>query len=89
MQPIAYLSRILNDAEKQYWPTEMEVLGFVWTLAKWRHWIDGTHAPPATLFTDHNAIVDLPRNSTSIANSTAGSVGNKKLLRGNGVRKPV
>ncbi|KAI0849048.1 hypothetical protein F5Y00DRAFT_236482, partial [Daldinia vernicosa] len=31
IQPIAFLSRTLLAAEQLYWPTETEVLGFIWT----------------------------------------------------------
>lgn len=29
MQPILFLSRLLTAAEKNYWPTELEIAGFV------------------------------------------------------------
>ena len=34
VQPILFLSRVLKDAEKKYWPTELEVAGLVWTIIK-------------------------------------------------------
>lgn len=37
IRPIAFISRTLSDAEKKYWPTEMEIAGFVWSLRKTRH----------------------------------------------------
>ena len=52
VQPIAFCSRILATREKRYWPTEMEVLGYVWMLKKCMHWIRGTRIPPVTVFTE-------------------------------------
>ena len=72
IRPIAFLSRILSNDEKKYWPTEMEVLGFVWTVKKAHHWICTTHCPPVTVFTDHGAILGL-RRQADIALSTASS----------------
>lgn len=32
VQPIMFLSRLLTQAEKNYWPTELETAGLVWTV---------------------------------------------------------
>lgn len=37
MQPILFLSRLLTAAEKNYWPTKLEIAGFVWVIKKLRH----------------------------------------------------
>lgn len=29
IQPILFLSQVINEAEKNYWPTELEVAGLV------------------------------------------------------------
>ncbi|RYC55019.1 hypothetical protein CHU98_g11190 [Xylaria longipes] len=79
IQPIAFLSRLLAHAEKRYWPTEMEVLGFVWALRKTRHWIDVAQAG-VYIFTDHRAIIGLT-NHKDIVNSTALSSKNLRLIR--------
>ena len=34
VQPIMFLSRCLNDVERNYWPTESEVAGIVWVVEK-------------------------------------------------------
>jgi hypothetical protein len=39
-RPICYLSKRLNKHEVNYWPTELEVAGLVWTVRKVRHLID-------------------------------------------------
>ncbi|GAW26152.1 hypothetical protein SAMD00023353_2201730 [Rosellinia necatrix] len=78
IQPIAFLSRTLANAEKNYWPTEMEVLGFVWALRKTQHWINV--ACSTYIFTDHRSIIGLT-NHKDIVNSTALSNQNLRLVR--------
>ena len=56
-RPICYLSKRLNKHEMNYWPTELEVAGLVWTVKKTRHFIDD--APKIFAFTDHIATVDI------------------------------
>lgn len=34
IEPILFLSKLLNDAEQRYWPMELEVSGLVWTIRK-------------------------------------------------------
>jgi hypothetical protein len=33
-QPVLFPSRCLTEAEKKYWPTELEVAGLVWVIRK-------------------------------------------------------
>lgn len=40
VQPIMFLSKCLNSAEQNYWPTELEVAGVVWVVRKTRHLIE-------------------------------------------------
>jgi hypothetical protein len=61
VQPIAFLSRTLSDAERTYWSSEMEILGFVWVLRKCRHWVMAARKHPIYIFTDHKAIKELMR----------------------------
>jgi hypothetical protein len=56
-RPICYLSKRLNKHEKNYWPTELEVAGLVWTVRKLRHLIDD--AAQVVVFTDHQATKDI------------------------------
>lgn len=37
IQPIMFLSCLLTDAERNYWPTELDFGGFVWVVKKIRH----------------------------------------------------
>ncbi len=32
VEPILFLSQLLNPAETRYWPTELELAGIVWVL---------------------------------------------------------
>lgn len=42
VQPIFFSSRLLTAAEKNYWPTELEIAGFVWVIKKVRHLIESS-----------------------------------------------
>ena len=70
VQPIMFLSKCLNDAERNYWPTELEVAVAVWVVRKVRHMIDSTEKPPAIIYTDHSAAVPISRQTTLNATST-------------------
>ncbi|GAB5480202.1 MAG: hypothetical protein Marn2KO_36690 [Marinobacter nauticus] len=52
LQPVAFLSRSLNNAEQKYSAYERELLGISYALAQWRHYLEG--APGGTtVYTDH------------------------------------
>ena len=51
--PIAFASRKLSTAEKNYTTTEREGLAMVYTLQKFRHYLLGSHFK---MFTDHSAL---------------------------------
>lgn len=44
IQPILFLFRLLTTAEKNYWPTKLEIAGFVWVIKKVRHLFESPHA---------------------------------------------
>jgi hypothetical protein len=52
-KPVCYLSKRLNKHEMNYWPTELEVAGLVWTIRKIRHLVDDSDK--VFVFTDHQA----------------------------------
>lgn len=54
IQPIMFLSRFLADAERNYWPTELEIAGFVWVVKK----------------TDHSAIVDIVKQRSIVSTTS-------------------
>ena len=54
LQPVAYISRKLSDAEKRYPTHEQELLALVYALKQWRHYLIGTVKNKA--FTDHNSL---------------------------------
>ena len=79
METILFLSRELSSAEKNYWPTELEIAGFVWTIKKIRHMVESCKHP-VIIQTDHSAIVDIMRKS-SITATTSTVRMNTRLVR--------
>ena len=57
LQPVAYESRKLNPAETRYSAYERELLGIVWAIGKWRHYLEGKHF---IVRTDHSSLRHLP-----------------------------
>lgn len=57
MQPIVFISRLLIVAEKKYWPTELEIAGFVLVTKKLRHLVESSYAS-VIIQTDYSAILD-------------------------------
>ena len=53
LHPIAYASRALNPAEKNYCITELETLAVVWGISHFRSYLYGN---AVTVWTDHSAI---------------------------------
>ena len=53
LQPVAYESRKLNPAETRYSAYERELLGMVWAIGKWRHYLEGKHF---IVQTDHSLL---------------------------------
>lgn len=64
MQTTLFLSKLLNVAEKKYWPTELEVAALIWTLKKVRHLLDHNTDKPVIIYTDHSATTDIARQTT-------------------------
>jgi hypothetical protein len=54
--PIAFVSRKLQERERRYFTTEIELLAIVYVLSKFEYYLRGRHF---ILFTDHNPLVTL------------------------------
>jgi len=60
----------VNGAERNYWPTELEVAGIVWVIKKIRPMIEATEVPPTIIYTDHSAAVPISRQTSLTTSST-------------------
>ena len=60
---IIFLSRLLTPAKRNYWPTELEIAGFVWVIKKVRHVVESSRAK-VIVQTDHLAILDIIQQSS-------------------------
>ena len=58
MQPILFLSRLLTQAKKNYWPKELEIAGFVWVIKKLKYLVESSRTK-IIIQTDHNAILNI------------------------------
>ncbi len=56
LQPIAFLSHKLNDAQTRYTTHEQELLAVIHALKEWRHYLSGT---TFTVQTDHQSLIWL------------------------------
>ena len=79
MQPILFLSKLLNQAEKHYWPTELEVATLVWTLKKVHYILVYRATKKTVVHTDHASTVGI-MDSTNLASSSADRL-NLRLIR--------
>lgn len=77
IQPILFLSKRLSPAERNYWPTELEMSGVVWLVKKTRHIIAA--APKCYIFTDHSAVTAIA-NQKLLTSSSADRL-NLRLVR--------
>ena len=69
VEPILFLSRVINGAESRYWPTELELAGIVWVVRKVRHMIESS-ASPTIIFTDHGAALGIAKQTSLTTTST-------------------
>lgn len=64
-----FLSRLLISAERNYWPTELEVVGLVWTIRKIRHLIEFFKLK-VVVYTDHSVTIDIAKQASLTTTST-------------------
>ena len=61
LQPIAYASKKLTPTETRYSAYERELLGIVWAVGLWRHYLQGQRF---VVQTDHSALKFLPNQAS-------------------------
>ena len=76
IQPILFLSRLLNTTEKNYWLTELKVACLVWSVKKLRHYIESVSK--TVVFTDHRATPGIA--SQTMLQSVNSDKLNKRLI---------
>ena len=74
-----FLSRLLTNTERNYWPTELEIAGFMWVIKKICHLVKLSKYK-VVIQTDHLAIVDIVKQC-SIVLTTLTMRMNLKLVR--------
>ena len=79
VQPILFFFRLLTSAERNYWPTELEIAGFVWVVKKVRHIIKLSKSS-VIIQTDYSAIINILQQS-SITSTTSTMRLNLRLVR--------
>ena len=62
LQPIAFASRKLHQAEIRYSAYERELLGIVWAIGQWKHYFQGPE--PILIQTDHATSCHLPNQAS-------------------------
>ena len=70
VQPIMFLSKMLNQAERNYWPTELEIAGIVWVVRKIRHMIESSKIPLTIIYTDYSAAIPISKQTSLTSLST-------------------
>ena len=79
VQPILFLSKLFNQAEKNYWPTELEIAGIIWVVKRIRYIVESTKTPSVIIYTDYSAAVPISRQ-TNLTTSSIDKL-NLRLVR--------
>lgn len=63
VKPILFLFRLLTIAEKNYWPTKLEIVSFVWVIKKVRYLVKSSWTY-VIIQTDYSIILDILQQSS-------------------------
>lgn len=66
--PIMFLSRLLKPTETMYWPTELEIAGLCWVIAKIRHLIESSKYA-TIIYTDHQSLIQIATQTSRTTTS--------------------
>ena len=67
--PVAFASRALSPAERNYAVTELETLAVVWAVSHFRYYLYGHNV---TIFTDHSAVKQYSAHHSPMGNMHGG-----------------
>ena len=62
LHPVAFASRAVNQAERNYSITDLETLAVVWSMSHFRTYLYGQDV---TVYTDHAAVKAVLHNPTT------------------------
>ncbi|POS82631.1 hypothetical protein EPUL_004731, partial [Erysiphe pulchra] len=62
------LSRLLKPAETRYWPTELEIAGLCWVIAKIRYLIESSKHR-TIIYTDHQSLIQIATQTSRTTTS--------------------
>ncbi len=69
IQPVFFLLRLLAFVVRNYWPTELEIAGFVWVVKKVRHVIKSSKSN-VVIQMDQSVILDIFQQSSIISTTS-------------------
>jgi hypothetical protein len=80
IQPILFFSKTLTNAEKHYWPTELEMTGIIWAIKKMRNIIKSS-TKSIIFYINHSAVIDIVK-IISLTSSNIDKL-NNRFIRAN------
>ena len=70
VQPILFLSKVLNDAERNYWFTKLKIVEIVWVVKHVRYMIDFIKRLSIIIYTNHSTAMLIFKQTSLVTFST-------------------